>query len=501
MAYRFNLTQSFPGNSIDYKFNLANFLKQCKLDAPKYSATENPSGELVGWFGKVQIGNRNFVTFPDCYDSEASAEQAVAKKAFTSLLDLMSSTESLSENEEDQIDGIVRLFERDDTFLSEYVEKRYHEVYHQDLSPNWLDLIKSSNRFSVTETRAGPKSYHLVSLAKPAGKSTDTFTQQSAKIGQVKLNGLSKVEDQKEDRNFSDDELEAESAEIEDPNEAVLVNGGGDFRAESDESDDEFEIKNGLESPPEEETRCTNLDEVAVTYKTSVKIPNGDFLCPKDLPLHNGMHDAFACVPCDPHTLHTILELPSDLELDMEHDWTVHVLDTNEAGQVMLRLADGYEELNKLTSEMSRFYLQLRKGKLKKLLEGNCYVVVLGKTVFRVQLLQLLPKDQVRCRFLDDGVVEVVSRFNLFEIDRQFLRLPWQSFPAKLAGVDADLIGKYAPLIRLFIELKMLEHESTLQLVAKPICLEPVTVHLFDTSNPDRDLDLNKLLIDFLSRK
>ena len=422
----------------------------------------------------------------------ASAEHAVAKQALewlNSLLTLSPSSDSLSENEEDQIEAIVRLFnEQEDLFLSDNLEKRFYEVYHKNLAANWLDLIKSSNRFFIIETRVGQKSYCLVSLAKPAVESIDTPAQPSAMIEQA--NGPSKSEDRNE-RNTPRivvDECETESAKIEISNGAVLLNGGSDFYLESNEYDDEIEIEE-LETDflPEEETRCTNLDEVAFTYEAQFK--TNDFFCPSE-PL-----------PLSLPTLHTILELPSDLELPTDRDWTVHVLDVTESGHLMLRLSDDYAELQELTSQMNRFYVQLGKGKLKKLLTGNCYAVVFGETVFRAQVLQLLPDNQVRCRFLDDGVVEVVSCDNLFEIDRQFLKLPWQSFQAKLDDVGLDLAGKYAPLIRLFFDLKMLEHENTLHLVAKPTCLEPVTVHLFDTSHPDRDLDLNELLINFVSRK
>ena len=512
-ANRFYLFQSFLtltslyllAHSIDYKRKLADFVKAHDISAPKYTTTTHKNGDLVVYYAKLQIGHRNFVTFPDCYHSEESAEHAVAKKTLeelTSLLDLSSSSESLSAAEGDQIKSIAKLFnERDDLFLSDHLEKRYYEVYHQNLLANWLDLIKSSNWFSVDETRVGEKSFFSISLTKLAAESIQPAAQQPARIVHVEAGELSIVKE----RNETEE------------NEWNLRGDQGDEACVENKEPVKREAKEELGFVPAEETRCTNLDEVAVTYHIQTNF---------DPVLGERKHDKLN----DFHTLHTILELPSDLELPINCNWIVHALgklfilisliiqmthlitclmtnlycslslDTTETGEIVLRLANGYPDLLRLTDEMNRFYLQERKGKQKKLVKGNVYAAVFGKTVFRVQMLRLLPEDRVQCKCLDDGAVEVVSHCNLFEIERQFLRLPWQSFQARFDGVEPLLAAKCSALVRLFIELRILEHEKNLYLIAKPTCLEPIIVRLYDTSHPDRDLDLNKLLMNFLSQ-
>lgn len=509
-----------PPASVDHKDKLAKFIETYALSEPIYSTTTHQHGDQTVYFAKLQIGLKDFVTFPDCYVCEESAEHAAAKIALdklNALLCLNCSSDSASESEDELVENILQLLEKekDDLILSYHLEKRYYEVYHQNLHANWLDMIKSSKCFSVDEIEVGHKSFFSVALARPPARSpgarsplkqfaveqptmqpaeqlimhpverpTKQSTEQPAKIRLVDTDELSENVEEWDDEETLFDYDDWEGAE-----EEMLMNGGVPLAAIEEAGQQSAGMKYQVETEeelgfaPDEETMCTNLDEVAITSEVETSDSG-----------HSRSRSPFS-------DLHTILELPTELELPRDGDWTVHVLEVTEAGSLQLRLADNYPQLEELTREMHRFYVQEQRGELKKLIKGNVYAAVVGEAVFRVQLLQLLSNGQARCRFLDDGLTEVAYCCNLFEIDRQFLRLPWQAFHARLDGIRPDQLTKFAPLIRLFIELKMLEHQNQLYLVARPTCHEPVTVRLFDTSHPSHDLDVNKLLIDFLSQK
>lgn len=186
------------------------------------------------------------------------------------------------------------------------------------------------------------------------------------------------------------------------------------------------------------------------------------------------------------------------------------VLRATNSREIVLRLTNNTEKLDKLITDLHKFYNEDRKGKrVENLIINKIYAAVFDGAVFRVQSI-LIEGKEVYCWFLDDGIIEKINKSNLYEIDNEFMKLPFQAFNVRLDGLQ----DQSESLIQKFIDNKMKENDDALCLIARIIPTETTNddttnddttndettliVRLYDTSKDDQDIDLNKEIIEFI---
>ena len=187
-------------------------------------------------------------------------------------------------------------------------------------------------------------------------------------------------------------------------------------------------------------------------------------------------------------------ELPESLELNRDEDWQVMILRAN-SREIVLRLTNNIDELDELITDLQKFYNEDHLGeRCTNVVINKIYAAVFDDAVFRVQAI-LQEGNEVHCWFHDDGIVEKILRTNLYEIDSRFMKFPFQAFTVQLDG----LTDQSESLTKKFIDDKMKENDDVLCLIARPISFDdPITVRLYDTSNDDKDIDLNEEIIKFI---
>lgn len=178
----------------------------------------------------------------------------------------------------------------------------------------------------------------------------------------------------------------------------------------------------------------------------------------------------------------------------MDEDWDVLVLRSTNSREVVLRLINNTDKLDVLIADLQKYYNEEKRGtKVKNVIINRMYAAVFDDAVFRVQAVQL-EGSQVYCWFLDDGIVEKIQRSNLYELSNRFLKLSFQAFAVALDGLEYQSEN----LIRRFIDNKMKQNDDSLCLYARPVRSDPLTVRLYDTTNEEKDIDVNEDILKFI---
>ena len=415
------------------------------------------SGQLV-YYSKVQFGDKYcFVTFPSCYTSQENALKAISKKALEGLkTTLLSKSTSKIAQEDDLVNNIIKLFsDNEDTILSDYLVKRYFEVYQQCLESNWIELIKSSKLFTVDEIKISSKLFISISL----NNNKSTIDQP------IEYTESLKNEEEDEELNYYP------------------------FY-------DQIYISN------------KNIKECAITEE--IQLPSFEEMFAKHLKSCNRV--GYFNVQ-DRKKLDLIRELPDSVKIPNDSDFEVLILSGRSAndGNVFLRLLEYSNDLDTLINEMNELYLRRRKGRrIENTIIDNVYVALFNRPndqiegiVSRIKVIELIGSGLVNCLFLDDGFIDIISVENLREIEDPFLQLPFQALEVKLDFGFTKIEKEFKRLINEIIEFKLIEQEAS----SSSLCLigkltnsgEPIaTIGLFDTSNNDYDIDLNQLIAKFI---
>ena len=408
----------------------------------KPELTKKDGKALNAYLANLHIGERSFLTFPTYYDSPEHAENAIAKIALDRLrCETASNCLRTTEQSTDAniINDLVKLFdEDDDSFRSTYLENKYFEINGQKLDSNWIEIVESSNLFSVDTVKSYNKTYHTITLIRSSAIDQDNEPDLS---GPNDSNGSNSLN---EDNNSSGT---LESADYLD------------------------------KSPGPDLIRDDNNNGAFESADYSNESPAGRW---------------------SPAGLYLIRELPEELPLVGNKNWKVKVLNAQN-GKLWLRLVENTANLVELLNRLGAYYMDRNQcDSVRTIIIDNIYVVLMDAKVFRAKALKFVDEDLVRCFFLDDGIFENVSIDKLFEIEDEFIKLPFQAFQVELENLK-DLDEESKLLLDKYIDYKMKEHNNSLSLIAKPISFDPTTVRLlYETEFKSHDTNLNEMISNFI---
>ncbi|XP_045061956.1 tudor domain-containing protein 7A isoform X2 [Coregonus clupeaformis] len=187
------------------------------------------------------------------------------------------------------------------------------------------------------------------------------------------------------------------------------------------------------------------------------------------------------------------------LLLPKEEFPSVLVVEASSTNQVILRyIGKGYSQaLEAMEESMKTVYSQLSVQRLLPFPSAGKLAAVKvegGEEVVRAQVCEVMT-DKVKVYYVDHGFSEVISRTKLLELQKDFLKLPFQAATCKLAGLEqfsselSVLQTLESLAVGKILLVELLQHDA-----------EPPQVVLYDTSHDD-DVNINAVCLKALQDK
>uniref|UniRef100_A0A674DHW6 Tudor domain containing 7 a n=1 Tax=Salmo trutta TaxID=8032 RepID=A0A674DHW6_SALTR len=188
------------------------------------------------------------------------------------------------------------------------------------------------------------------------------------------------------------------------------------------------------------------------------------------------------------------------LLLPKEEFPSVLVVEASSTDQIILRyIGEGYSQaLETMEESMSTVYSQLSAPRLLPFPSAGKLAAVKvegGEEVVRAQVCEVMT-DKVKVYYVDHGFSEVLSRTKLLELQKDFLKLPFQATTCTLAGNQVQLPFPLSLLSTLeslavgkILLVELLQHDA-----------DPPQVVLYDTSHDD-EVNINAVCLKALQDK
>jgi len=172
---KYIIDDDFDGfdNSINYTILLNKFIEENNLDKPHYEpgvCVGEDVSNLSSYFCGILIGEKKWCAI--LKTNKLTPEDVKNRVSKVALEDLQKSliqrNDSCDQEKkiEETLHKIKKLFKTNNEKLhSSFLEKRYNEVYQQQLMPNWLNFVQSSEKFSVKEQIINEISYPTIQLS------------------------------------------------------------------------------------------------------------------------------------------------------------------------------------------------------------------------------------------------------------------------------------------------------------------------------------------------
>ncbi|XP_038854972.1 tudor domain-containing protein 7A-like [Salvelinus namaycush] len=187
------------------------------------------------------------------------------------------------------------------------------------------------------------------------------------------------------------------------------------------------------------------------------------------------------------------------LLLPKEEFPSVLVVEASSPDQVILRyIGEGYSQaLETMEESMSTVYSQLSAQRLLPFPStGELAAVKVegGEEVVRAQVCEVMT-DKVKVYYVDHGFSEVLSRTKLLELQKDFLKLPFQATTCTLAGLEqfsselSVLQTLESLAVGKILLVELLQHDA-----------DPPQVVLYDTSHDD-EVNINAVCLKALQDK
>uniref|UniRef100_A0A4W5KNS1 Tudor domain containing 7 a n=1 Tax=Hucho hucho TaxID=62062 RepID=A0A4W5KNS1_9TELE len=187
------------------------------------------------------------------------------------------------------------------------------------------------------------------------------------------------------------------------------------------------------------------------------------------------------------------------LLLPKEEFPSVLVVEASSTNQVILRfIGEGYSQaLEAMEESMTTVYSQLSAQRLLPFPSAGQLAAVKvegGEEVIRAQVCEVMT-DKVKVYYVDHGFSEVLSRTKLLELQKDFLKLPFQAATCTLAGLEQ--FSSELPVLQTLESLavgkillvELLQHDT-----------DPPQVVLYDTSHDD-EVNINAVCLKALQDK
>uniref|UniRef100_A0A8C7GJR0 Tudor domain containing 7 a n=1 Tax=Oncorhynchus kisutch TaxID=8019 RepID=A0A8C7GJR0_ONCKI len=187
------------------------------------------------------------------------------------------------------------------------------------------------------------------------------------------------------------------------------------------------------------------------------------------------------------------------LLLPKEEFPSVLVVEARSTDQVILRyIGEGYSQaLETMEESMSTVYSQLSAQRLLPFPSAGELAAVKvegGEEVVRAQVCEVMT-DKVKVYYVDHGFSEVLSRTKLLELQKDFLKLPFQATTCTLAGLEqfsselSVLQTLESLAVGKILLVELLQHDA-----------DPPQVVLYDTSHDD-EVNINVVCLKALQDK
>uniref|UniRef100_A0A8C7R0D9 Tudor domain containing 7 a n=1 Tax=Oncorhynchus mykiss TaxID=8022 RepID=A0A8C7R0D9_ONCMY len=187
------------------------------------------------------------------------------------------------------------------------------------------------------------------------------------------------------------------------------------------------------------------------------------------------------------------------LLLPKEEFPSVLVVEARSTDQVILRyIGEGYSQaLETMEESMSTVYSQLSAQRLLPFPSAGELAAVKvegGEEVVRAQVCEVMT-DKVTVYYVDHGFSEVLSRTKLLELQKDFLKLPFQATTCTLAGLEqfsselSVLQTLESLAVGKILLVELLQHDA-----------DPPQVVLYDTSHDD-EVNINVVCLKALQDK
>uniref|UniRef100_A0A8C8CUR7 Uncharacterized protein n=1 Tax=Oncorhynchus tshawytscha TaxID=74940 RepID=A0A8C8CUR7_ONCTS len=187
------------------------------------------------------------------------------------------------------------------------------------------------------------------------------------------------------------------------------------------------------------------------------------------------------------------------LLLPKEEFPSVLVVEARSTDQVILRyIGEGYSQaLETMEESMSTVYSQVSAQRLLPFPSAGELAAVKvegGEEVVRAQVCEVMT-DKVKVYYVDHGFSEVLSRTKLLELQKDFLKLPFQATTCTLAGLEqfsselSVLQTLESLAVGKILLVELLQHDA-----------DPPQVVLYDTSHDD-EVNINVVCLKALQDK
>uniref|UniRef100_A0A674DIT6 Tudor domain containing 7 a n=1 Tax=Salmo trutta TaxID=8032 RepID=A0A674DIT6_SALTR len=187
------------------------------------------------------------------------------------------------------------------------------------------------------------------------------------------------------------------------------------------------------------------------------------------------------------------------LLLPKEEFPSVLVVEASSTDQIILRyIGEGYSQaLETMEESMSTVYSQLSAPRLLPFPSAGKLAAVKvegGEEVVRAQVCEVMT-DKVKVYYVDHGFSEVLSRTKLLELQKDFLKLPFQATTCTLAGLEqfsselSVLQTLESLAVGKILLVELLQHDA-----------DPPQVVLYDTSHDD-EVNINAVCLKALQDK
>uniref|UniRef100_A0A674DFE0 Tudor domain containing 7 a n=1 Tax=Salmo trutta TaxID=8032 RepID=A0A674DFE0_SALTR len=182
------------------------------------------------------------------------------------------------------------------------------------------------------------------------------------------------------------------------------------------------------------------------------------------------------------------------LLLPKEEFPSVLVVEASSTDQIILRyIGEGYSQaLETMEESMSTVYSQLSAPRLLPFPSAGKLAAVKvegGEEVVRAQVCEVMT-DKVKVYYVDHGFSEVLSRTKLLELQKDFLKLPFQATTCTLAGNQLSVLQTLESLaVGKILLVELLQHDA-----------DPPQVVLYDTSHDD-EVNINAVCLKALQDK
>lgn len=170
---------------------------------------------------------------------------------------------------------------------------------------------------------------------------------------------------------------------------------------------------------------------------------------------------------------------------------SVCIVGVKTVDQMWCQLIKTASQINELTQSIAAYIKEGVQPLTKPSVGQFCLAQYLDGAYYRGHIKNVHPDGKVEVFFIDYGNVEKVESNALNDISSDQCKLPAQAFTCRLAGVKPVQPGRWSQEASAFLErITIGKH-----LVARRVQAPDVAIELFDTSDPETDLNIGDELI------